>query len=270
VAPDTLRKWEQRYGILNPERTRGGQRRYSERDVARVEWLRDRLDEGYRISEAARILGGPDVDPALSVDELPALLMQALGDNDAGRLGSLVDQTFATLPTQEALSRVVAPLLGLIGDAWVAGEISVAQEHLLSSKIRFRLEQLVGDTRGGVRGVAVLACAPGERHELGLLMLAVLLRADGWRVEYLGADTPAGQALVLARAVDAALVCFSSATKETAAELARQLKETPRDAHPKLVVGGHGVNARFARTVGATYVDTDLAASVRELRTLAS
>jgi MerR family transcriptional regulator, light-induced transcriptional regulator len=53
VPPDTLRKWEQRYHILQPDRTAGGQRRYSERDVARVEWLRERLDEGYRIGEAA-------------------------------------------------------------------------------------------------------------------------------------------------------------------------------------------------------------------------
>ena len=57
IAPDTLRKWEQRYQILQPDRTSGGQRRYSERDVARVEWLRERLDEGYRIGEAATLLG---------------------------------------------------------------------------------------------------------------------------------------------------------------------------------------------------------------------
>src|SRR5919197_1237255 len=57
IAADTLRKWEQRYGIIRPTRTTGGQRRYSERDVARVEWLRDRLAEGYRISAAAALLG---------------------------------------------------------------------------------------------------------------------------------------------------------------------------------------------------------------------
>jgi len=57
VPPDTIRKWEQRYGVLRPERTTGGQRRYSEEDVARVEWLKARLGEGYRIREAAALLG---------------------------------------------------------------------------------------------------------------------------------------------------------------------------------------------------------------------
>ena len=55
VSPDTIRKWEQRYGVLHPDRTAGGQRRYSEEDVARVKWLKARIEEGYRIGEAAAI-----------------------------------------------------------------------------------------------------------------------------------------------------------------------------------------------------------------------
>src|SRR5712691_8965040 len=75
VPPDTLRKWEQRYQILQPRRTPGGQRRYSERDVARVEWLRERLKEGYRIGEAATLLGAAATEPADSPrEELRAIL----------------------------------------------------------------------------------------------------------------------------------------------------------------------------------------------------
>jgi DNA-binding transcriptional MerR regulator len=57
VPPDTIRKWEQRYGVLRPARTPGGQRRYTEIDVARVEWLKARIGEGFRIGEAAALLG---------------------------------------------------------------------------------------------------------------------------------------------------------------------------------------------------------------------
>jgi MerR family transcriptional regulator, light-induced transcriptional regulator len=270
VAPDTLRKWEQRYGILRPERTQGGQRRYSERDLARVEWLNARVSEGYRISEAARILGGAQAAPAEDPDDLPGLILLALQDTDADLLAALLDQTFGVLSVEDALVRVVAPLLDRIGDAWEAGEITVAQEHLLTSKIRFRLEQLVGYAGGGVRGTAVLACAPGERHELGLLMLAVLMQADGWQVEYLGGDTPALQALALADAVAADVVCFSAATKESAAALRRQLREVPRDGGPAMVAGGHAVDERYAKSIGARYVSGDLGARVRELRAVMS
>src|SRR5689334_10602748 len=94
VAPDTLRKWEQRYAILQPERTPGGQRRYTERDVARVEWLRARLDEGYRIGEAARLLGASD-DPAgaTPADHVRAILAAAAGD-DVAQVGLRLDQAF--------------------------------------------------------------------------------------------------------------------------------------------------------------------------------
>jgi MerR family transcriptional regulator, light-induced transcriptional regulator len=268
VAPDTLRKWEQRYGVLHPDRTPGGQRRYNEGDVARVEWLRDRLREGFRISEAARILGGAQSQPATDPDDLPDLIVLALVDLDGDRLVSLLDQTFTVLPLQDALVRVVAPLLRRVGDAWAAGEITIAQEHLLTSKLRCRLERVLADAHGGVRGTAVLACAPGELHDVGLLMLTVLLHADGWRVEYLGADTPAAQALALAEAVGADVVCFSAAQAESAAALEEQLAATPHGDRPAIVVGGRAVDDRLADRVGAHRLDDDLVAAVRGLRTV--
>jgi DNA-binding transcriptional MerR regulator len=267
IAPDTLRKWEQRYGILRPERTKGGQRRYSELDVARVEWLRDRLGEGYRISEAARILGGGTGGPAATPEELPDELLAALRENDADRLVSLLDQTFGTLPLRRALGDVVAPLLERIGAAWESGEISPAQEHLLTAKLRSRLEQLLADDRGGnVRGTAVLACAPGERHDLGLLMLAVLLRGDGWRVEYLGADTPAKDAFALAGAVGADLVCITVAVEESATRLRAEVGGRAPPGGPPVAVGGRAATAKLARALGARLFSGELEASVRELR----
>src|SRR3954471_8208993 len=95
IAPDTLRKWEQRYRILQPARTAGGQRRYSERDVARVEWLRERLSEGYRIGEAASLLGTAEIRPTRSPREHLTSLLTAIDDGEPGEVGLLVDQAFA-------------------------------------------------------------------------------------------------------------------------------------------------------------------------------
>src|SRR3982750_3010783 len=93
VAPDTLRKWEQRYSILQPTRTAGGQRRYSERDVARVQWLRARLDQGYRIGEAAELLGTVGMEPARSPHDHLARILDAVGEPT--ELGIRLDQAFA-------------------------------------------------------------------------------------------------------------------------------------------------------------------------------
>src|SRR5439155_4068376 len=123
-------------------------------------------------------------------------------------VGLLVDQAFALHGVDMTLESILSPLLHTIGERWEHGELSVAEEHLVSEAVRSRLGHLLADSGGGIRGSAVLACAPGEEHELGLMMLAIALRRDGWRVVYLGADTPFGDAVDLAERVDARLVAI--------------------------------------------------------------
>ncbi len=83
IGADTLRKWERRYGVLRPNRTTGGQRRYDERDVARVKWLRDRLAEGFRISEAAALLADDAATTTSSTSGLRDAIVAATSDPDA-------------------------------------------------------------------------------------------------------------------------------------------------------------------------------------------
>jgi methanogenic corrinoid protein MtbC1 len=267
VAPDTLRKWEQRYGVLRPRRTSGGQRRYDESDVARVEWLRARLDEGWRIGEAAALLGGGAA--AQTPAGLRTALMDAIAAADGEAIGTLLDQAFSLGTLEETLLDIVHPTLLEVGIGWEEERLSVAQEHLVTVAIRARLERLLADARGGVRGVAVLACAPGERHELGLLMLAVSLRADGWQVAYLGADAPLADVLQFADSVSARLVCLSIALAERLEELAGALDEATVPAGTTLVVGGCGVTKARASNLGAVYVAGDVRDAVPELRAFA-
>ncbi len=267
VAPDTLRKWEQRYGVLRPERTKGGQRRYTEQDTARVEWLRDRVTEGWRIGEAARVLQEAQAPPLEEPDALRQALVEAACDGRAVCVPGLLDQVFAVLPLEHALTEVVAPALRELGDAWCRGEVSVAEEHAVSTQVRARLDQLIADARGGVRGTAVLACAPGEHHELGLLMLAVLLRADGWRVSYLGQNAPVEDTLAFADGLHAALVCFSAARPETLAELRAGLVAAGRRPGP-VALGGAALTSEAARELGAIYSGQHLGDAVTRLRDL--
>jgi MerR family transcriptional regulator, light-induced transcriptional regulator len=246
VAPDTLRKWEQRYHILRPSRTAGGQRRYDERDVARVEWLCERLREGYRIGEAA--------------------MLAAVDAGDVSGVGLLVDQAFALHGVDVTLDQVLQPLLEEIGSRWERGELTVAEEHLVSEAVRSRLGHLLADAGGGVRGTAVLACAPGEEHELGLMMLAIALRRDGWKVVYLGADTPFDAALALAARVDARLVGISLSAEDRASRLERAHDSPPVE----VVVGGRGASEAVAKRLGARYAGGRLADCVAALREFAA
>jgi methanogenic corrinoid protein MtbC1 len=246
VPSDTIRKWEQRYGVLHPERTAGGQRRYSELDVARVEWLKERIREGYRIGEAAALLGAGD-QVARTPAELRTAFVTATIASDVDALGQLVDQALTLSTLDESFAQVLTPALIEVGEHWAAGMVSVAQEHLASSAVRGALQKLLSDQRADVRGTAVLACAPGERHEIGLLMLAVLLRSDGWQIAYLGADTPFVDAVALAERLDATTLCFSAASKESAKSLHSELATTPRHEALNVIVGGRGTKTTDAR-----------------------
>ena len=251
VAAPALRKWEQRYGVLSPTRTPGGQRRYSELDVARVQWLRERLAEGYRISEAAALLATPEAPAPRTASELRAALLTAVERTDAAGVELALDQALALHPLPDALEDVVRPVLVEVGERWEAGTLSIAQEHLASAAARGRVVRHLADRRGIVRGRAVLACAPGERHEIGLLVLAALLAGDGWGVVYLGADTPVGEALSVAQVVGAAIVCVSVTMPEHLDALGGGSERG--GSGPRLILGGAAASRNVARLLGFRY-----------------
>jgi MerR family transcriptional regulator, light-induced transcriptional regulator len=269
VGEHTLRKWEQRYGVLRPSRTLGGQRRYSDADVGRVEWLAARVAEGYRIGEAAAMLNAAGGEAPASAEELRDAILAAAGRGGSDGLGAFVDHALALYPLEEALREVICPCLVELGEAWASGELSVGQEHLASAAIRARLERTLAEPRGAVRGVAVLACAPGEQHELGLLMLACVLRADGWDVVYLGQSTPVADAIQIARTRGARVVAFSVTMPENVMALEREFSAVARDGAPDTVVGGSSASAALATRIGARYVGDDLADAVPALRAAA-
>jgi methanogenic corrinoid protein MtbC1 len=121
-----------------------------------------------------------------------------------------------------------------------------------------------------VHGVTVLACAPGERHDVGLLMLAVMLRADGWRVEFLGADTPVAEAIAFADDVGATMLCLSASRSESLDALRDALATAGPPQGVALVIGGAAVTPEIARHLRATYADGKLDLAVARLRKLAA
>jgi DNA-binding transcriptional MerR regulator len=266
VAADTLRKWERRYGVLRPRRTPGGQRRYDELDVARVEWLRDRLAEGLRIGAAAALLApanGDAASTAHTTDELRDALVAAARAGDPARLSGLVDQALALYPFATVIEEIVTPALAGVGDGWRGDSGAIGDEHLLSEIVRARLDRMLSDRRAGVRGKVVLACAPGERHELGLLALAVLLQADGWLIAYLGADAPVESALALGRRLEADVVCVSVTMPDALERLAAELEAAPAGG-PVVVAGGPAVSD--ATELPARVLGGSLTAVVEQLR----
>jgi MerR family transcriptional regulator, light-induced transcriptional regulator len=244
VATELLRAWERRYGLFTPERTAGGYRLYSDDDVQRVRRMRELLGTGLSAAEAARQAAS---EPSASAEVAPAAaasaeLRRALEQFDDAAAHAAFDRLLADYSTRAVLAGVVLPLLRELGEGWERGEISVAQEHFASNLLRGRL---LGLARGWDRGSgprAVLACPPGERHDLGLVIFGLSLRELGWRITFLGADTPPDTIVeTVERLGPEALVLAvtDSARLEGLAEAVGRL----HDAGTAVWVGGEGARA---------------------------
>ena len=191
IATELLRAWERRYGLLTPGRSEGGYRLYSDDDVRRVRRMRELLATGLSAAEAARQAASEPPPPAeVAPAAASAELRRALEQLDDADAHAAFDRLLADYSSGAVLGGVVLPLLHELGAGWERGEISVAQEHFASNLLRGRL---LGLARGWDRGSgprAILACPPGERHDLGLVIFGLSLRELGWRITFLGADTP--------------------------------------------------------------------------------
>ncbi len=226
VPPDTFRAWERRYGVPRPERTAGGHRLYSERDIAIIRWLRDRTAEGMNISHAVMLLTSaleervaPVAEETRGVAHLVDELVERLIVFDGPRAELLVSEAFALYPFERVLLDIIQPTMVEVGERWHRGEINVAAEHFATEFVRRKLAGLLNVFENSAqRETIVVACAPGELHDIGLLFSSLFLVRRGWHVVYLGPQVPLPDLLATVQSVRPALVCVSATTIETALE----------------------------------------------------
>src|SRR3954453_2227258 len=198
VSAELLRAWQQRYGVLEPQRSPGGYRLYGPGDERRARRMKQLIDEGHAPAEAARAIagGGLDAGPVPPwtggrLSEARAALREALLSFDAALAHERLDRLLDAHTVDVLLRDVVLPVLHDIGHGWERAEVSIAQEHFSAELLAGRLRSLGRRWDEGLGPRALLACPSGERHDLGLLCCALSLHQRGWRVTYLGADTPA-------------------------------------------------------------------------------
>jgi MerR family transcriptional regulator, light-induced transcriptional regulator len=264
VTPDVLRAWERRYGLLQPHRSRSGQRLYTTADEARVRRMLDHMQGGYSASVAARLATAPQAPvpappvsaaPATDLAGLAAELRTALDGLDEAAAESALDRLLAAFALDTVLRDVVLPFLADLGDRWARGAISVGKEHFATAVIAGRLHALARGWDAGVGPRAVLACPSDERHDLGLLCFALALRGRGWRVCYLGADTPTPAIEDVAAQLDAELVVVGAVRAEPLVGVAAPLAGL--SASRRVCIGGRGASAALAARVGAEQLPED-------------
>jgi DNA-binding transcriptional MerR regulator len=262
VSEHVLRAWETRYGLLSPTRSAGGFRLYSDADVRRVQRMRAFLADGLSAAEAARAVlaevAPPAPDPLtvrMALAGGPANLRVALGDLDERAAHAVLDQLFGALTVEAVIRDVLMPYLHELGDRWERGEVTVGQEHFASNVIRSRLAALATGWGAGHGPRALLACAPGELHDIALLSFGLVLRRSGWRVVFLGADSPMADVERTADALAPDLVMLSASDPARFDAIRPELARLAQGR--SVALAGAGASKELAAAVGAQYVDHD-------------
>lgn len=260
VSTATLRAWERRYGVPAPARTASAYRLYGDDDVALIAKMRDLVESGVAPAEAARALRDQAAGAAPATGEADAYhaasdrLVDAALRFDVEAMREEVARTLALGPAIAIFDRTLAPALVHVGDLWHRGQLTVAQEHLLSGLMLARVAQLLEllQPADSSRRV-VLACFEEEEHVIGLYGAGMHFAAWGYRSVLLGPRTPPDAVARVVAALDVDCVALSVTVPPPAAR-ARTLVDAYADACRGVpwVVGGQGMPSirRFVESRG--------------------
>jgi methanogenic corrinoid protein MtbC1 len=153
------------------------------------------------------------------------------------------------------LREIVLDYLVDLGERWSAGLASIAQEHFATNVLRGRLLGLARDWGQGGGPLALLACPPGELHDLGLICFGLALRARGWRIAFLGADTPVDTLKQTTDDLHPDLVVVTAATPQRLSRVRSELRKLGNVT--RLAVAGEGATEALAASIGAELLNGD-------------
>ena len=273
VSEHVLRAWERRYGLLQPERSPGGYRLYSAADERRIRRMQAHLAAGLSAAAAAQMAlseerAGPPQERTGSagnggVTDPAQDLADRLDRLDEPGAQAALDRLFAGFTTETVLRDTLLPYLNRLGDRWESGQASIAHEHFTSNLLRGRLAGLARGWGNGHGPCAILACPPGEQHDMGLLMFGIVSHRCGWRVEYLGASTPIAELARTARQAHADIVVLAAAIGSYFGEITDDLAQLARQV--PLALAGAGATQTLADQAGARLLAGDPVTAAQRL-----
>ncbi|MDP6166358.1 MAG: MerR family transcriptional regulator [Gammaproteobacteria bacterium] len=249
VPSSTIRAWERRYGILEAQRTLSGHRHYNEQDVLYVKNLVQCMEQGYTISKAIRELSALKnkgetfkQQVQLTLDEqfhhLIEELLQAISIFDQPKLDVIYQQSLALYPVDVVTEKILRPVLVHLGQRWREDKLGVAKEHFFATYLRNKIGARLHHDIIGDGPLLIVACLPGEFHELGSLLFALFAKSQAYKVITMGADLPLDQVPDIVDTTSASAVILASSSLHIDANLADQLSDLAKKVSVPIMLGG--------------------------------
>jgi DNA-binding transcriptional MerR regulator len=273
VSTVTLRAWERRYGLIRPVRAPSGHRLYTHAHVEEIRRVLALVDRGIPVSRARQVLDAEAASrrPGVTGGPWPGYrerMSAAISSFDEQGLDDVYDEALSLHPIETITRNVVLPLLERLGELWEKVDGAIAEEHFFATYLRSKLgARLQHRMRYATGPRLIAACAPGEQHEVGLLLFAIEARNAGFRPVLLGADTPLADLAIAARRSGCDGIVISSSTDPRSGLLERDLPDLVSSVAATVFVGG-ATSARFHQSItaaGAIPLGADLEDGVRLL-----
>lgn len=246
IPATTLRAWERRYGLLKPARTEKGHRLYSAEDIDLIKQIVSLLKTSHTISEAIRIIRNPELRATASVDTeghwavYQQRMLKSIESFNEQKLGTAYNEALSIYPIDLVTEQVIIPVLTVLGDCWQDRQAGIAEEHFFSAFLRNKLGARLHHESSRSRGNKILvACLPGEYHELGILLFCIAAISHGYKILYLGTNMPPAQLSKVVERTDVAAVLLSGTSSELwQKSLAQELKKNIQSLHVPVLIGG--------------------------------
>ncbi|WP_057914343.1 MerR family transcriptional regulator [Peribacillus muralis] len=248
IQPGTLRAWERRYKFIEPVRNESGHRLYTEKHLQSLKWLINKTEQGFTISQAVSLLESSGSEERGLTEnrkdeqtiKLSDDLVEALLNFNENKAQMLISQAFSMYTIEHTIVNVLGSILVLLGDKWEKGEITSAHEHFASNILKARISSIMHTIpTNGFLPKALTVCAPGEKHEFGLLIFTIFLKRKGYETIYLG-ESIADNDLFAVLEIIKPRYLFMSCSLQQNLEATLQLVEALKSRFPDVKVGVGG------------------------------
>ena len=270
LSSHTIRKWEERYQLLTPDRSENGYRVYFEDDLQLLMYIKSQIASGRTIGQMAKI--GPDrlrhdmQEGPVRIVGLPAIhdnkalmLVHAARRLDRNLTDNIIQSLVERLGLEQAIQQIFFPVLKVIGELWHRGQISISGEHMVSQTIRRHLVEALPKRNISKGQSVIVACAPQDFHEIGAMAATLILRNSGWQPIYLGTDSGIDMIRLACKRRLAKLIVISMVREPNKKEFTKVLNQLTKRLLPlcPIIVGGQGASVfkNKMEQSGITYLE---------------
>jgi MerR family transcriptional regulator, light-induced transcriptional regulator len=208
IKSDTIRIWERRYGILNPNRTVTRRRWYTGDDLTRLMNISLLYSKGLKISRIARLSDSELNERVSSIgdgdrrssDQIAAIVV-SMNRFDEATVNEILLKSIIARGIEATYSEIVFPFMQKLGFLWQTGSVTIGSEHFISGIFRKRIISAIDSLHSTYAGKGprfLLFLPEGELHELGLLFYNYLILRRGGEVLYLGQSNPINSVIQVA------------------------------------------------------------------------